>query len=131
MRSFAACALLAAALAGCGAVKVTPEQGVSFAPRPKGCPLEFLRKAPERAYQQIARLQAHVTDPPPGGAQEVLRDPACALGADAVIVTRSFVTNEFGHVLVAGTAIKYVEAPPLPPPGEGSRPEPSPGAVDL
>ena len=118
----------AAALMACGAVKVKPSgDGVRPEPRPKGCSLEFLHKAPGRPYQEIADLESHVTSPPPAGALEVLRDKACELGADAVIVSRDIVLNEQGHVLVAGTAIKYVE-----------RPQPSeeeekvvPGTVDL
>jgi hypothetical protein len=98
-------------VAGCGSVKVTPSgSDLRLEPRPKDCGIEFLEKAPERAYQEIADLQAHVTSPPAGGADEVLREKACELGADAVVVTRKFVTNAYGHVLVAGTAIKYVEA---------------------
>jgi hypothetical protein len=98
-------------VAGCGFVKVTPSgSDLRLEPRPKDCGIEFLEKAPERAYQEIADLQAHVTSPPAGGADEVLREKACELGADAVVVTRKFVTNAYGHVLVAGTAIKYVEA---------------------
>lgn len=132
IRSAAGSALLLAALAGCGAVKVTPSEGAAaFSPRPKGCPLEFLRKPPQRPYQELGELQAHVTAPPPGGAQEVLRDDACALGADAVILTRNFVTNEFGHVLVAGVAIKYVEPPPLPPREREEERPPAPGSTAL
>jgi hypothetical protein len=122
----------AAALMACGGVKVKPSgDGVRPEPRPKGCSLEFLQKAPGRPYQEIADLEAHVTSPPSGGALEVLRDKACELGADAVIVSRNFVTNEQGHVLVAGTAIKYVEQPPSPELERPSEEKAVPGTVDL
>src|SRR6266567_5255124 len=99
---------LTLALAGCGAVKVAPSgSGVTAAPRPADCPLEFLDKAPSRPFDELAELSSQVSSPPRAGAQEVLREPACRLGADAVIVTRNFVMNAYGHVLVAGTAIKY------------------------
>jgi hypothetical protein len=125
-------ALLALATAGCGSVKVIPSgEGARYESRPKGCGLEFLRKVPDRPYEEIAELQAHVTSPPPGGALEVLRDKACELGADAVIVIRNFVTNEFGHVLVAGTAIKFVEPPPSEEEETREPEKPLPGTVDL
>jgi hypothetical protein len=92
--------------------------------------MQFLRGAPGRPYDEIAGLEAHVTAPPPGGALEALHGKACELGADAVIVTRNFVTNQVGHVLVAGTAIRFSEAaPPAAPPGA---PKAAPaGTVDL
>ncbi len=46
---------LAAGMAGCGAVKVTPSgPDLRLEPRPKGCAIEFLGKAPDRAYEEIA-----------------------------------------------------------------------------
>jgi hypothetical protein len=113
------------ALTGCGAVKVTrlsPDAGT--APRPPDCALEFLDKAPERAYDEVAELDSHLTAIPPGGPLEVLREPACRLGADAVVVIRRFVTNELGHMLVAGTAIKYRAEVAPPPRQEGGQPAP-------
>ncbi len=106
------------ALAGCGAVKVTPlGPDAGIAPKPRDCALEFLDKAPERPYGEMAELESHVTNVPRDGPLEVLREPACRLGADAVIVTRNFVINYLGHTMVAGTAIRYrPEAPPPPPP---------------
>ena len=87
------------------------------AARPSDCALEFLEKRPGRPYDELGELETHVTAPPPGGAREALHADACRLGADAVIVTRDFVTNEFGHAMVAGTAIKYrSEAPDEPAP---------------
>ncbi len=123
---------LAAGMAGCGAVKVTPSgPDLRLEPRPKGCAIEFLGKAPDRAYEEIADLQAHVTSPPAGGADEVLREKACELGADAVVVTRKFVTNAYGHMLVAGTAIKYVEAARPAQPEEAPEGEQVTGTVEL
>jgi hypothetical protein len=121
----------AGALCACSSVRVTPSgEGVRYEPKPKGCGLEFLYKVPGRPYEEIADLEAHVTSPPAGGTLEALRDKACELGADAVIVTRNFVTNAYGHALVAGTAIKYVERAP-PPPEEQPGGEQAPGGVRL
>jgi hypothetical protein len=125
-------ALLALGSAACGAVKVTPAgSGLKLPPRPRDCDIAFLSSAPPGHYDAIADLEAHVTSPPRGGALEVLRGKACEMGADAVIVTRNFVTNALGHVLVAGTAIKLGELPkPAPPNEEAPRPPPA-GAADL
>ena len=82
------------------------------------------RPAPAHPYDEVAQLETHVTAPPPDP-REVLRPKACELGADAVIVTRNFVTNEFGHVIVAGTAIKY-RAEPAPSAEPPAQPEPAP-----
>jgi hypothetical protein len=116
--------LLRRAGAGAG-VKVARATDEELAPRPADCPLEFLRKEPSRPYDELADLETHVTSPPSygAGALEVLRPEACRLGADAVIVRRNFVTNEYGHVLVAGTAIRYRAEPPAQP-----EPEPAPEA---
>ena len=117
-------ALLAMTACGVG-VKVTrvdPDSGI--APRPSDCAIEFLDEAPQRDHDEIAELSTHLTVIPRAGPLEVLREPACRLGADAVVVTRRFVTNEMGHMVVAGTAIRYrVEAAP-PPRQEGDRPAP-------
>lgn len=107
--SVAAAGLLAlSACAGAG-IKVVRASDEKLPPKPADCALEFLKDPPKQPYDDIADLESHVTSPPTygAGALEVLRPKACELGADAVIVRRNFVTNEFGHVMVAGTAIKY------------------------
>lgn len=127
MKPNAAAAAALLALAGCAGVKVTrtgPDAGI--APKPSDCAIEFLQKAPQRPYDGLADLESHVTNVPPAGALQVLREPACKLGADAVIVTRNFVINYLGHTMVAGTAIRYrPEAPPPPQPEEAGQPPPA------
>ncbi|HTN53083.1 MAG TPA: hypothetical protein VML50_11815 [Anaeromyxobacter sp.] len=111
-------ALASLALAACSGVKVTPTGAVAGPPRPADCPVPFLREKPLTPYVPLAQLEDHVTAVPKGGALEVLRPKACELGADAVIIEREQVLNEFGHTLVVGTAIKYqlaVTAEPPPP----------------
>ena len=120
--------------AGCGglgqAVKVQRAAGApSTEPRPKGCDIELLYDEPKRPYRALAELTSTVAMAHKGGPLEVLRAPACELGADAVIVTRRYPSNHFDQVLVAGTAIKYVDE------GEPSAREPAqdklPSGVDL
>jgi hypothetical protein len=127
LRAALAAALLALAACASAGIKVVRTSDEKLPPKPADCPLEFLRKAPAQPYDDLAELESHVTSPPAygAGALEVLRPKACELGADAVIVERNFVTNEFGHVLVAGVAIKYraEEAPAAEPKAE---PEPAP-----
>jgi hypothetical protein len=114
-----ALAMLGAALSGCGAVKVRPQQdGLHLDPKPADCDLDLLFKAPQRPFERIAELDAHVTTP--GGSPEVFRETACGLGADALIVIRDFVTNRLGHKILAVMAIKY-DAPPEVPPGAAGR----------
>jgi hypothetical protein len=110
MRPRAAAPLLASlALAGCSSISVVPSgSGVRADPKPADCLLEFLPKPPERAFDELGDLTTMVMQVGPGGPLESLHAEACALGADAVIVTRNFVTDDHGHVLVAGTAIKFI-----------------------
>jgi hypothetical protein len=108
MRSISAAAALAllAVGTGCGNVKVRPEEnGVRLDPKPADCDLDLLFKAPQRPYEKIAELDAHVTTA--GGSPEVFREKACELGADAVIVIRDFIINPLGHKVLAVMAIKY------------------------
>jgi hypothetical protein len=118
MRPSAATALLASiALAACGSVRVSPPgSGARAEPRPEDCRIEFLEEPPGRPYDDLGELSMLVTLVGPEGPLEALRPGACALGADAVIVTRKFVTDDRGHVLVAGTAIKFTGAAPAPEP---------------
>jgi hypothetical protein len=103
-----ALAMVTLSLAGCGAIKV---RSASSAPqlqaKPSDCDIDLLFKAPKRAYQEIAELDAHVTRP--GGSPEVFHEKACELGADAIIVIRDFMLNPLGHKLEAAMAIKYSE----------------------
>lgn len=99
-------------------MSVAPSRsGARFAARGRDCALEFLRHPPERPYDELADLYSYfatVVEP-----QDVLREKACQLGADAVIVTRDFVISGVhgpDRKLVAGTAIRYRDLPPGPEP---------------
>lgn len=124
--SLALLALTCSSLLACGTAHVVPARaGAAAQPRPADCPLEFLPAPPAGSYVELGELRSHVTSPPPGGALEALRSQACELGADAVIVVRNQILNEYGHGLVAGIAIKYGPEP------EAKPAEKKTGAVDL
>lgn len=118
-------ALLALGLSACAGAPPVPQAAPL---RPPDCPLEFLNKKPERPFEHLGQLLRHVTNVPPGGAQEALRPWACALGADAVIVERNQVLNLLDHAMVEGTAIKYLPPPATP---VAPEPEPAPKPEDL
>jgi hypothetical protein len=68
--------------------------GVRAPPKPAGCALTFLKVAPEdQPYDELARIsyttKAHWPGDP-ADAREAIRAEACALGADAVLVSRDF-----------------------------------------
>ena len=112
----AALGLLALATA-CSHVGVTPAgNGVTAAARSPGCNVEFFRtKPPERPYDELATLHWEGTWKSAEAAQEDLRAQACALGADAVVVTRDYIPytqNATGVMTVA--AIKYRAAAAAP-----------------
>ena len=118
-----AVALALLALSGCGGGITVRNAGATAPPKPKGCELEVLQKAPrDRPYDALADLESHVTNVPEEGALSVVKPKACELGADAIIVVRNMVLNEFGHTLVAVTAIstrrrrpRRPRHPPRPP----------------
>lgn len=88
------------------------------------CQVEFLNAAPERPFERLGEFNELVRVIPPGGAREALRAPACAMGADAVVVTRSMVVNLLDHTNVQGYAIKWTPASPTAP----TEPAPAPPA---
>jgi hypothetical protein len=116
-RIFLALAATAASMA-CGSVSVKPSpSGAKAESRPPGCTVEFLRETPERTHDELGEIYSYysrVVAP-----QDVLREKACELGADAVVVTRDFlISTDRGpdRKLVAGTAIKYRDSTAAPEP---------------
>jgi hypothetical protein len=102
----------------CGSVSVKPPRsGARAEARPPGCAVDFLRFAPERKHDELGEIYSYysqVVEP-----QDVLREKACELGADAVIVTRDFLISTVrgpDHKLVAGIAIKYQDSMGAPGP---------------
>lgn len=95
------------------------------APRPT-CQLEFLFKAPDRPHERLADFNEMVRVIPPGGAHEALRSRACAMGADAVVITKTLVVNLLDHTNVQGYAIKWTPAPTAPAEPAPVAPAPAP-----
>lgn len=84
--------------------------GLALAARPVGCSVEFFRtRAPEQPYDEVATFHWQSTGMAgPDKAQVEMRDKACELGADAVIVNRDFVPGtQHTTAIMTGTAVKY------------------------
>lgn len=125
-------------LVGCGGSIKVVRTGPIMDPYADDCPLEFLEDPPTRQYVELAEMTTKVVEVPAAGpilqngatraqaADSVLHQKACQLGADAVIVIRAQVINEDGHMLVAGTAIRYLPPPPDPPVPNNQTNPPSP-----
>lgn len=91
------CSLLA--LAGCRikhaprVVVVPSGSAVSAAARPPGCNLQVLRTAAsDRPYDELGSIyyRANLINDP-AEANAFIRERACALGADAILVTQEFI----------------------------------------
>ena len=94
---------------GSGSASVKPSpSGAKAESRAPDCAVEFLRNAPERKYDELGEIYGYYSrevEP-----QDVMREKACALGADAVIVTKDFVVSNVqgpDRKFLSGTAIKY------------------------
>jgi len=94
--------LASIALSACAGAKPVP-----------ACQLDFLNAAPDRPFEKLGEFNEMVRIIPPGGAREALRSQACAMGADAVVITRSMVVNLLDHTSVQGYAIRW--SPAVPP----------------
>ncbi len=80
--------------------------------RASSCAVEFLQQPPQRGYEKLGDMYSYWSRAV--DVQDALRAKACALGADAVIVTQDVlvVGGRAGREgkLVAGTAIRYMDA---------------------
>lgn len=118
-------------LAGCASftaprVTVVPSgSGVSAPAKAADCSLTVLRAPPrEQPYDELASL--HYTtnlfwSGDPATAQSAIREQACALGADAVLVTQEFMPGVPGGSgkppTMAGLAIRFRPAAAVTPAG--------------
>jgi hypothetical protein len=100
-------ATLAVACAGAASGVRVHRSGIAAPAKPAACELDVYSKAPPRPHDRLGELESHVRLVPPEGALSVVRPAACELGADAIVVDRNMVLNEFGHTFVAVTAIRY------------------------
>jgi hypothetical protein len=104
----AAVASPAAANLGCGVTVnaiIPAASGLTAAPKPPDCKLDFFWTTPDRPYQELAAVSLQSAVPSDYVAyQAALHVQACALGADAVIVLFPFSSRE-------GIVVKYRQAP--------------------
>jgi len=112
---------LTPACGGMAGVRVA-RRGPVAEPRPPGCALEVLEKAPDRPHEELAELTATAPSADGQAALAVLREPACRLGADALVVTHR-TTPRGAQSMVSAVAIRW-----LPGPQAGEEP---PGARSL
>jgi hypothetical protein len=87
--------------------------GLALAPRPADCVVEFYRTTvPQRPHDEVATLHFRGSMfANAAGAQEKMREQACALGADAVLVSRDFVPGtQWSPSVMTGTAVSYRDA---------------------
>jgi hypothetical protein len=87
--------------------------GLALAPRPADCVIEFYRTTvPQRPHDEVATLHFRGSVfANAAGAQEKMREQACALGADAVLVSRDFVPGApSSPSVMTGTALSYRDA---------------------
>lgn len=90
--------------------------GITASPRPADCRVDFYRTRVDRPYDELAALKVFGGDSFKNNEpdfQEVIRAKACALGADAVVVTQDLA--EPGGTMMA-TAIKFRD--PMPSSGK-------------
>jgi hypothetical protein len=110
--------LAAIALAGCAPrVAVMPSgTGVGATPKARDCRIDFFRTRVGRPYEEFAALHVEGSSwDGPEDLQEAIRTKACALGADAVVVTQEFLVTQAGgivHVTMNGAAIRYRDSEP-------------------
>lgn len=85
--------------------------GAGAEPRKADCDMPFLGVAVDRPFDEIAALHVEGGDTlrnGPADFHEVLREKACALGADAVVVTQDY-TGAGG--IMNATAVKFRARP--------------------
>lgn len=111
--------LVTAGLTGCltpvppAAAVIPSGSGVRAAPKASDCKLDFFRTKVDQPYDELAALHVgaptdgygYTTAYNPWQLQEAMRVKACALGADAVIVTQDFHPGKGGFM--NGIAINY------------------------
>lgn len=84
--------------------------GLRLAPRPADCAVQLFRtRPPARAYDEVAALHLRLFGELDAAAvEDALRRRACAIGADAIVVTRDFVGSGTDAGM-SGVAVSYPE----------------------
>jgi hypothetical protein len=110
MRFSALLVVALAVISGCAInSQVTRSSQKSFAAKSDSCNIEFFRtQRPAVAYDEIGAIHlAGSVMESAADAQEALRKQACALGADAVIITDEVYQVPNVGLRVTGTAVAY------------------------
>ncbi len=109
-----ACAISILTLAGCMRVTVVGSgSGVHGTPKPADCAIPFFRAPPADPYDELGTLHLETRANDPARALDALREKACALGADAVVITQEF-TRIGDSAVMKGTALRYRGTPADP-----------------
>jgi len=82
---------------------IPSSSGFTATPRPSTCHVDFFWTPPDRPYVEIAAIESLNTGEY-SRFQEVIRERACELGGDAVIVLLPFSARE-------GIVVKYQQIP--------------------
>ncbi len=109
MRLRFASPLLLVALAACQATVVPRPGAVSVPPRDPRCTVEFwsVAERPSRPLDELADIKVLVSPaaPNPYALRELMRDKACAVGADAIVDLHEEVGPT--ETRLVGTAVRY------------------------
>jgi hypothetical protein len=105
-------------LGGCVQVNVVgPRSSAHAAPKPPDCRLEIYRQRPPGApFEELGDLELSASTNTPDAALQALREKACSLGADAMIITQEF-TRVGDSATMRSVAVRYrgTTADPLHP----------------
>ena len=92
--------------AGCAGVTVTPSKGATpAAAKDENCVVEFWPDRPERAFDELAEVKVSGVSRR-DYARELMRQKACALGADAIVGLHEALAGDARPVEI-GTAVRY------------------------
>ncbi len=95
-------------LLGCVQMQVTPLSGLPVPAKAPGCDIQVMADMPrDRRYQELALIDANS----PWDLQTLLpklKERACALGADALVVKRSTLATGHHPAQVSVVAIRFL-----------------------
>jgi hypothetical protein len=79
---------------------------VRSTPRPSGCSIQVFAAAPAAPFDELGTLHLETAKNAPDRALEAMRDKACALGADAMVIIQPYAQTGDSAAMTA-TAIRY------------------------
>jgi hypothetical protein len=123
-RTFILASCLALGALGCIHVQIEPAT-FAFGPGVGGCPLTFYHLPPKVPYHELAAAQVQAMDP--YAAEAELARRACAMGANAVVLTGATLGYK-GTQVTGGVFIRTEPAPGDAPGMQGQPACPAPPA---